>query len=87
MSANKKENKGKKETELSGKVVLKMFGEGSKSEHKSVCLHTSDGDFLLRRVGGNPFHDPVLQQLVGKEVIANGMLDNYTFYARDINEC
>jgi hypothetical protein len=86
MSANKKENTGKKPTELSGKVVLKKFGEGSKSEHDAVCLQTNKGDFVLRRVGGNPFHDEVLHSLVGKQVVASGLVENYTFFAKEINE-
>lgn len=86
MSASKKENISNKVTALSGKVVLKKFGEGSKSEHDAVCLQTQKGDFVLRRVGGNPFHDAELHKLVGKQVTANGMLDNYTFFAKSINE-
>jgi len=86
MSANKKNSKLNKETEIKGEVVLKNFGKSSKSEHKAICLHTPTVDYVLRRVGGNPFNDPELHKLIGKQVIVSGLISEYTFFAKDINE-
>jgi hypothetical protein len=55
-----------------GRVVRKTFGPGSKSEHEAVTLITDMGEFRLRRVGGNPFADPVLDRLVGKTIECEG---------------
>ncbi len=74
----------KSETALSGKVILKTFGEGSKSEHEAVCLETANGSFVLRRQGGNPFNDPYLVKLKGKKITAMGILNKYVFFAREI---
>lgn len=57
-----------------GKVVHEKFAPGSKSEHQAVALVTSDGALKLRRTGGNPFHDPELEKLVGLEIVADGEL-------------
>jgi hypothetical protein len=61
-----------------GRVVKKPFGVGSKSEHDAVMLVTDAGEFVLRRVGGNAFRDPQLDQLVGKSIAAEGTLHGYT---------
>jgi len=53
-------------------VVHKRFGVGSKSEHQAVALLTSEGPLKLRRAGGNPFQDPELEKLVGREIVAEG---------------
>jgi len=84
MSANKKTNKI--DTELTGKVVMKKFGKGSKSEHDAVCLQTSGGEYVLRRVGGNPFYDEMLHSMVGKEIKASGMLSDSIFFAKSVQE-
>ena len=61
---------------LTGKVVKKRFGAGSKSEHDAVYLSAADGSsFKLRIPGGNPFQDPRLDGLVGKSITAFGELD------------
>lgn len=58
---------------------------GSKSERDAVVLSTSEGDFVLRRMGGNPFHDPDLEQMVGQTVQSDGELaPGSTFLARQI---
>ncbi|MEO7991578.1 MAG: hypothetical protein ABI663_18640 [Chryseolinea sp.] len=72
--------------ELKGKVVMKKFGKGSKSEHDAVYLETEKGDFVLRQVGANAFENTELKKLVGKEVIANGMVKDYLFLAKTIKE-
>lgn len=86
MSANKKRNKEGGDTELTGLVVKKKFGAGSKSEHDAICLQTKKGDYVLRRVGANPFQDDVLDKWIGKEVIASGMISDYTFFAKKLTE-
>lgn len=74
------------ETELTGTVVEKCFGEGSKSEHTAIYLQTDDGDFQLRRLGGNPFSDPELKKLVGEKVCAVGRLAQALFVASELKK-
>jgi hypothetical protein len=64
---------------LTGNVTLKKFAPGSKSEHDAVFLETAQGDYKLRRVGGNPFRDNELDQLVGKKISASGSITDYLF--------
>ena len=61
-----------------GRVVSKPVAVGSKSEREAVVLETDSGEFVLRRAGGNPFHDPQLAVLVGKTIEATGTLHGYT---------
>jgi hypothetical protein len=65
--------------QLRGKVVRKPVGSGSKSERAAVVLVTPDTEYVLRRVGGNPFADPELDRLVGAQIRATGTLHGYTF--------
>ncbi len=58
--------------QFQGKVVREQFGADSKSEHQAVVLLTSCGSLKLRRPGGNPFLDPELEQLVGREINCEG---------------
>lgn len=74
------------EIELEGKVVMAAFGKGSKSQHEAVCLKTEKDTFKLRRMQGNPFHDPELIKWVGKDIVACGILDDYLFIATDLKE-
>jgi hypothetical protein len=85
MSANKKGSKSKN-IALSGKVVSKKFGEGSKSEHEALYLETDQGSYVLRQPGANPFQDNPFISLEGKEVIATGTIDNYIFFATRVDE-
>lgn len=88
MRADKLEKDDKGHVELTGKVIQKNFAPGSKSEHDAIYIETDHGDFRLRRRGGNPFSDPELKKLVGKKIIATGMLNDKLFIAntvRDIN--
>jgi hypothetical protein len=65
---------------LEGTVVRKPFAVGSKSEREAVMLVTAEGrEYVLRRLGGNPFHDEELEALVGKRIACEGMLHGYTF--------
>jgi hypothetical protein len=68
--------------ELKGKVVIKRFAKGSKSEHDAVYLETDQGNYVLRQAGANPFADPKLKKLVGKRISAEGTLKDYLFLAK-----
>jgi hypothetical protein len=72
--------------ELTGKVIQKKFAAGSKSEHDAIYLETDQGDFQLRRLGGNPFSDPELKKLVGKKITATGILNEKLFVANKIKD-
>jgi hypothetical protein len=61
-----------------GRVVKKPFASGSKSAREAVMLSTSSGDYVLRRQGGNAFHDTTLEALVGQTISAEGELHGYT---------
>jgi hypothetical protein len=63
--------------EFIGEVTKRPFGAGSKSEHLAVYLETGDGNFVLRRPGGNPFSDPALEGLVGKRIRCWGARTDY----------
>ena len=65
--------------QLTGKVIARKFSPGSKSEHEAVFLETDQGDYKLKRSGGNPFRDPELDQLVGKRISAAGTITDYLF--------
>src|SRR5690606_13464471 len=82
----KADDKKNKEIELEGKVVMETFGKDSKSEHEAVCLQTKKDLFKLRRMDGNPFHDPVLLKWIGKHIVANGILHDYLFIATELKE-
>jgi hypothetical protein len=64
--------------ELRGTVVKALYGKGTKSEHEAVLLDTGDGTYRLRRAGGNPFADPELDELVGREVVVTGTVHQGT---------
>jgi len=83
MSKSSKKEEPQVETELTGKVMLKKFGEGSKSEHDAVCLVTDKGTFVLRRMGGNPFYDEKLHALVGKEITLLGRIKEPYFMIKE----
>jgi hypothetical protein len=59
---------------VKGTVAKRPYAAGSKSEHEAIVLVANDGEFRLRRKGGNPFHDPALEELVGKEIEAEGVV-------------
>jgi hypothetical protein len=65
--------------ERSGRVVKRTYAPGSKSEREAVMLVTDEGEYLLRRQGGNPFSDPELEDLVGRRVRAEGVLHASSF--------
>jgi hypothetical protein len=67
----------------SGSVVKRPFGVGTKSEREAILLVTKDKEYVLRRQGGNAFHDPKLEQLVGKQVQCTGTVIGYTLLITD----
>jgi hypothetical protein len=64
---------------LTGTVVRKTVSGGSKSEHEAVVLCAPDGEYVLRRAGGNAFSDPELDRLVGASISAEGLVRGRTF--------
>ena len=60
-----------------GKVVKGSFGKGSKSEYEAVYLVTPTRRYVLRRQGGNPFHDEELLRIVGKRIRCSGTPSDY----------
>ena len=65
---------------FSGEVVCRPVSTGSKSEREAVELVTGDATYVLRRPGGNPFRDPVLDALVGKRVTFHGEVRGHVFF-------
>lgn len=58
-----------------GHVIKAVFAPGSKSEHEAVCLVLTNGKQVrLRQRAGDPFFDPELNALVGKQIKALGEL-------------
>jgi hypothetical protein len=89
MKANRSSKGGpskERQVELTGKLVQKKFGSGSKSEHDAVYLETDEGSYVLRRVGANAFSDPGLKKLLGKTVCATGMITNTLFLASTVKD-
>ena len=73
------------EITITGTVIKKTFGKGSKSEHEAVYLNTGKDMYKLKRAGANPFYDQELQELVGKQISAVGKLDDYLFVTSEIS--
>lgn len=71
---------------LNGRVTRKLFAAGSKSEREAVILTTDEGEYVLRRKGGNPFFDRELENLVGKRISCEGELTGYTFLMTEWTE-
>ncbi|MEI8396677.1 MAG: hypothetical protein WCF85_18240 [Rhodospirillaceae bacterium] len=61
-----------------GTVFRARYAPGSKSDHVAVMIRTSNGEFRLRRRGGNAFQDEMLEALVGKTISASGQLTETT---------
>jgi hypothetical protein len=75
------------EKELTGRVITHLAAKGSKSERQAIFLETADkSSYLLRRRGGNPFFDPILQKLVGKTIHCKGILTEHTYIISDWSE-
>ena len=72
--------------EFIGKVAMRPFAVGSKSERAAVWLDTAGGSFILRRQGANPLYDPELETLVGKTIKARGEVSDRTLTIADWSE-
>jgi hypothetical protein len=72
--------------EYIGKVTKRLFGKGSKSESEAIFLETEEGRYVLRREGGNPFHDPELQKIVGKTIRCTGFARDYVLKISEWSE-
>ena len=59
---------------IRGSVIKKKLYTGTKSEHEGLVLVTPEGEYKLRRQGGNPFWDESLAPLEGKEILCEGLL-------------
>jgi hypothetical protein len=71
--------------QITGKVVSGPFGTGSKSEREAIYLEAEDGQrYVLRRAGANAFADPMLEPLLGRQVICQGKIVGYTLLADSI---
>jgi hypothetical protein len=58
---------------LRGTVIRRNVAPGSKSEREAVVLLTDQKqELILRKRGGNPFFDPSLEELVGKQIQCEG---------------
>jgi hypothetical protein len=64
---------------LCGEVIKKILYPGTKSEHEGLVLATVEGEFKLRRQGGNPFHDKTLDRLEGEKIEGEGILRGNQF--------
>jgi hypothetical protein len=64
---------------IQGHVIKKNLYSGSKSEHEGLVLVTPQGEYKLRRQGGNPFSDEDLTPLEGKEIECEGLLRGNQF--------
>ena len=64
---------------LQGHVSKKLLNKGTKSEHKGLVLVAPEGEFKLRRQGGNPFEDETLTALEGKEIEGEGVVRKNQF--------
>ena len=63
--------------EFTGTVVRKPFAPLSKSAHLAVFLVTDTAEYKLERLDGNPFHDEVLETLVGSRIECTGQMIGY----------
>ncbi len=69
-----------------GEVYKRLYAPGSKSERPAVMIRLKQGEFLLQRVGGNPFRDDVLESLVGKTIRCEGTLRETALHMTDWEE-
>jgi len=59
---------------LRGRVIKRLLYAGTKSEHEGLVLLTPEGEFKIRRQGGNPFGDETISSLEGNEIEGEGIL-------------
>jgi hypothetical protein len=63
-----------------GKVTRRLYASGSKSERVGVMIETSEGEFRLQRIGGNPFRDDTMEALIGKYIQCEGTQKGNTLF-------
>ncbi|WAC74718.1 hypothetical protein OU995_08460 [Roseateles sp. SL47] len=70
---------------LQGRLVREVIDRGSKSERLALRLELEDGEkVLLRRQGGHPIRDPVLEALEGQVLRVSGQQRDGYFFVQDI---
>ena len=72
--------------DFEGTVVKRPFAVGSKSEHEAVMLVTEQGDYVLRRPGGQTYQDSELDRMVGMKIAGHGMVHGYLLVLSDWHE-
>ena len=66
-----------------GRVVRKRIAQGSKSDRQGVVMICDDDrEYVLRRLGGNPFRDEELEGLVGHRLVVEGDQSGQTLILR-----
>lgn len=74
-------------TELTGTVVKKKFGKGSKSESLAYFLVCDDGEeFVIRRKYANPFMDKYFDDYIDKKIHVKGAILDYVFFTEEVKE-
>ena len=71
---------------IKGTVTKRLYAQGSKSERPAVMIQTDEGEFLLQRVGGNPFRDDILESLVGKTIQCTAARKEKSLFMSDWEE-
>jgi len=71
---------------ITGKIAIRPFATGSKSERDAVYIDTDKGSYVLQKEDENPFEPSPLYEWAGKTVQAVGELEKYLFIAREIKE-
>ena len=66
--------------QIKGRVIKEVVAKGSKSERPAIILDTGKKQYVLRRAGENPYIDPTLDALVGKDISATGNLNGNTLF-------
>jgi hypothetical protein len=65
---------------ITGHVKRQRIAAGSKSDRVGVVLDDGAGrTYALRRAGGNPFSDAVMDELVGQTITASGIVADSNF--------
>lgn len=71
---------------LLGRLVREVMDRGSKSERPALLLALEDGQrVLLRRQGGHPIRDPVLEALEGQVLRVTGQAREGYFLVQDLD--
>jgi len=66
--------------QIKGRVIREVVAKGSKSERLAIILDTGKKQYVLRRPGENPYSDPTLDELVGKDISATGNVNGNTLF-------